>query len=81
MEEKSLQEVLYENKMRVREQIKERELVRKVEKKKDKIMAIFIVGAIILMCGCILATLNNKIQADLDKCIETHSVSYCERGA
>lgn len=75
---KSLEEVLKENKMKVRKEKLEEMRKQEIEKKKDCIIFALVAGTIITLTVLLLMSLNNK---QMNNCIKAgHSQSYCERG-
>ena len=62
MKEKSLQEVLYENKMKVRKEIEERKQAKKYQKRVNVIKTIFFIGVVIITVGSIVTLQNKNIQ-------------------
>lgn len=76
--EKSLQEVLRENKER--EQQRKREEIKRLkrEQKKETILAIVIGSFIFIATAMLLSKMNNDFVSDCKKA--GHTQSYCERG-
>lgn len=70
MKEKSLQEVLQENKKRIWEI--EKAKIKKRQKKELIIFFFIVVAIIVLLAFCI-----SSISGDLEKCMINHSKNYC----
>lgn len=73
--EKTMQEVLYENKMKVRAYREER---KRKQKRKEIIIDVALTVLLVLVIAAILILLNNEVQNGFEKCTEVHSAEYCK---
>lgn len=75
---KSLEEVLKENKMKIRKEKIEEMRKKEIEQKKDTLIFLLVAGTIITLTILLLINMNNR---QMNNCIKAgHSQNYCERG-